>query len=388
MLQRPGIPPGRTRIMGDDTVTVRTISAALAVAAALALAACGGGGGGGSAPSTSMPTAPAQPTARTIHEADPGGAVNAASEAANALPAFGSVTQSTSHNIAGISTDAASTSFDGRNLTLRIDRQDASTLTLGTAGARSTGPNQISPTRSTQSWAVVEADGRSATYAPVYVNWNSADPTDYLAGGYWLHVTGDVTAGTVTGMEAGAFVDGPELAMSAPPNMPVQGTARYAGSARAIYGSRAGTDSPGTAPGTVEIGEALALADLTADFGAGTISGCLGCRGEISYQGVVADGATGETYETTYTSTGTRVLMGATPFNADGTFRGMNVTLETEVPAVVIKNTGAWGGRFSNIPDSVGDPRLVAGTAGGELETAGGTVILFVGTFTAGKVSQ
>ena len=47
----------------------------------------------------------------------------------------------------------------------------------------------------------------------------------------------------------------------------------------------------------------------------------------------------------------------------------------------VTSTTGSWGGKFSNVQDAAGDPRLVAGTYGGRAVTSGGTESVFVGAY-------
>ena len=60
--------------------------------------------------------------------------VSAASQAGSSLPAFGSVTQSANRSGAsGVSTDRASTEFDGETFVLKVDRQNGKDLHLSTA---------------------------------------------------------------------------------------------------------------------------------------------------------------------------------------------------------------------------------------------------------------
>ena len=93
--------------------------------------------------------------------------------------------------------------------------------------------------RSSRSRGVFSYTDTSATLAEVAVDWANGDPADYLAGGYWLHADGNVAAGIVTSVEAGAFVDGPELSLSNPPTLPVRGTANYRGAAAGSVRQRA-----------------------------------------------------------------------------------------------------------------------------------------------------
>ena len=79
-----------------------------------------------------------------------------------------------------------------------------------------------------------------------------------------------------------------------------------------------------------------------------------------------------------------RARLGPTPFNASGEFRGRNVSIESSY-TFVSSSRGAWGGKFSNTPDTEGEPRLVAGTFGGEGNTLGGSELVFIGAFFAPK---
>ena len=346
------------------------------VLAALALSACGGGGGGGGiTPSVTMTEDPSPmvegSSEVTISDVqDTASTVSAASQAGSSLPAFGSVTQSANRDgVSGVSTDRASTEFDGETFVLKVDRQSGTDLHLSTAEDHTIA---FLYDRSPVPGHDTGADGHIIDYTPsettiayAAVSWLNSDPTDYLAGGYWLHATGDIL-GTFTIDEAGAFADGPEISMSNRPTMPVRGTASYIGEAEGLYGVEYGTDAPGY-EGTSAIGIFYADMALTADFNARTIGGCMGCNG-----GVFLDGD----------PSNYRVCLGATSFASNGTFRGSSVSLENPDVDIVSTN-GAWGGMFSNQPNADGDPRLVAGTLGGEARTSGGSETVFVGAYYA-----
>ncbi len=237
----------------------------------LTLTACVGGGGGSAGGSTAFAI-----DAADIQAADPEKVKDSAANAASSLPRFGSVTQSTNRNVAGVTTDAAEATFDGDNLTVRIAREDESRLTFGTAGAvEDTGVladeffRIPGVPRSYRSWGIVSASNDRVTLSRVAATWADGDTTDWAAGGYWLHLTGDLQSRTVTGAEVGAFVDGPELDLTDPPDMPIQGTARYEGTVAGAYAATWGTDLP--SPGSVEVGEFTSTIELTADFSAQNI---------------------------------------------------------------------------------------------------------------------
>ena len=206
---------------------------------------------------------------------------------------------------------------------------------------------------------------------------------DYAVLGHWLHFTGDMRSLSVTGVEMGTFVDGPELSSANPPNMPVRGQAVYSGPTSGVYVGRYGADAAalfGASVGSGEVGAFTSTIDLTASFAQGTISGCVGCRSGVLLSGIFVDAATGQASTFENVSSPTRVHLGPASFGSDGAFRNRDVTVESSLYQVA-SSSGAWGGRFSNILDSNGDPRLVAGTYGGEGTSAGGSEAAFVGAF-------
>ena len=354
-------------------------TATLGAAAALALltlAACGGGGGGGTAsnggPDSPTFTPPDSPTLTDARSANGSAARSAGAEAATNLPSFGSVTQSTNAgSVAGISGDAASTEFDGRNVRVTIQRTDGSQLAFDGATDRIGGePHRpVLPGYSYRSDALLTSTATTLSVAAVYTNWNNADSTDYLAGGYWMHLEGRTDTLEITGADIGAFVDGPEL--SGAPTLPRLRTARYLGRAGGVYAYEAGRST--------EVGEFDTDAQLTANFTSNTISGCLGCVEDVTIWGVETD-ANGNASEFGDVTVPVRLRLGETPIDPNGSFRAPNVRLERD-DRTVTDTDGSWGGQFSNIPVQTGEPRLVAGTAGAEWTEADGSVGVFVGAW-------
>ena len=364
-----------------------TCTASLLAVILLSLAACGGGGSGSSTnPVTSTP----QPDSQTVAGARVAGASqlhDAAVLVAGSLPQFGSVVQSVGVNVASVS--GISSTFDG-NLALTVSRADGSSTTLSTAShtlERSGTLTSFINGHNARTWGLAEVTGNGVSIARIIVSWDNNDVSDYLSGGYWAHLPGDTQALRFTGAEVGAFVDGPELSLSNPPTMPLQGSASYSGVAAGIYGIEYGTDAAaftGYARNSIEVGEFDSVIDLTADFGAGTVSGCVGCTGGVYVTGYVSDAVTGEAASFADVHSPTWARLGTTPFASDGTFRGQSVILESSL-YTVSNSGGAWGGQFSNIPDSAGVPRLAAGTFAGQGTTAGGSEAVFVGAFGAGQ---
>ena len=358
-------------------------TAGLAMATLLALAACGGGGGDDSPGSDQPITTPPVASADTVNSARAANSkviVDTTSQAAKTLPQLGGLVQVAAVNVASAS--SISTSFDGAELNLSVSRTDGSALSLNTVRDTYIGPFALtSPIdgHTARDWGVAQVDGSGISVARALVSWDSGDPADYLAGGYWMHLAGDVNDLDFTGIEIGAFVDGPELSFTTPANLPVQGSASYYGPTAGIYGVVYGNDTLAT-PGSVEIGEFASTVELNVDFGAGSIGGCIGCTDPIVLAGVFEDAATGEVSPFHVEDSGYWVMLGTTTFGSDASFSGQQLTLNH--PDIAITGTrGAWGGRFSNIPDSAGDPRLIAGTFGAEATTAGGSEGAFLGAF-------
>ena len=339
------------------------LNLAMAVACATLVTAC------------SQDPDPTVPTVEGVRGADPNGTQVAANMAADNLPYFGSITQSSNAGSdPGITGDRASAAFDGQNLDLTIQRPDGSSIQLNSANnafqsipGTYTGVPGLDQRRDI---VMARISDNAVSSAVTYVNWNDSDPLDYLAAGYWLHYDfeGDVSGFSVIGTEIGAFVDGPELDGSA--SLPVDRTARYLESTQGFYVQNRDAEA--------DIGGFTAVIELTADFGSNTVSGCVGCTGFIELSSFVDD---------SIAESDSMLRLGPAPIGSAGGFRNHEVTLVT--PGITYtENSGSWGGKFSNVPDAAGDPRLVAGTYGSKAATAGGDGITFVGTFYAGKREQ
>lgn len=353
---------------------------AVLIAATLALAGCGGGSSGGN----TRPDAPSR-TVSDAYSADPAKAHSAAARAADSLPQFGSVTQSTNRGVAGITSDAASATFNGTDISLTVSREDGSRLRFNSAtdtvpGYSTTWQSPIAGHRA-RDWGMVSYTNTTLSLGYAAVSWDNTDPTDYLAGGIWMHATGDFSAERITGIEVGAFVDGPELDGS--PSLPVSGSASYTGSAVGLYAYEYGSNHANVPDGTIEVGAYEASATLTANFTANTISGCIGCVGAVYVTGV-ATAPDGRTVGFEDVPSIARVRLGSASIGSNGTFRNRDVTVEA-LGRTVTTSSGSWGGKFSNIADGVGDPRLVAGTNGARWNESDGSEGVLTGGFVATK---
>ena len=237
---------------------------------------------------------------------------------------------------------------------MTVSRTDGSSTSVGSDYAFLGPYDFVSPVAGhdkIREWGVAQTDDQGISIARVLVSWDEGDSTDYLAGGYWMHLAGDVDTLAFDGIEIGAFVDGPELSLSSPPDMPVQGGASYFGPTGGIYTASHAGDT-GWAPGSLEIGEFDSTIHLDVDFAAGEIDGCVGCITPIALSSVLEDGATGDLYELETADSGYRLFLFPATFASDGIFRGQHLSLgnhDPDSPIVITDTEGAWGGQFSNI---------------------------------------
>ena len=206
----------------------------------------GSGGGGNGNGGGSGPTGP-PPIVGNVQSANPGATLSVASQTAANKPRFGSVGSVTQSS----NGDAASASFDGRHVRVTIRRANGSSVAFnsGSHGYVTESGNSL------RGDAMLISTDTSVTLAAVTTNWNNADPSNYMAGGYWMHFKGRANPLEVMGVEVGAFVDGPEI--SGVPTLPVSGRATYTGMAGGFYGYRHGST------GLTQAGDFTANASLT-----------------------------------------------------------------------------------------------------------------------------
>ena len=382
-----------------------------AVVATFMLASCGGGSGSSRVPTLS--------DARIV----PHDAVNmAASRTANSVPRFtntGILQSSNTDSMSGITTDTVSTmleqesiptDFDVKNVKFTVSRQSGDSYAFDSATHSVTDtlekrPLPPSPVRrhNLRDWSLFDYSETGTSAAYVSVSWHNEDPTDYLAGGYWMHLKGDLATDSITGVDMGTFIDGPEF--SSAPNLPMVGTATYRGRAAGLYTYTYGPMwqqfDPRLLDGLKETGEFSCVATLTADFAASTIHGCIGCVENLETTGVISVDPTVNRTELYTNRSLASIKFAPTLINHDGTFTGADLAVVIGDPVLsnfpltdvqgnfpVSNVQGSWGGRFSNRPasDGSGDPRLVAGTMGVEFSHPDGSQGVFVGNFFAPKV--
>lgn len=383
---------------------------AAVAATALALAACGG--------LVIVPDEARDPAAGANETlgANTRFAINAALRASNSPPRFdegGGITQSTNIDETLVTADSVRVEFAGGNPGLTIERaagRDALTLTPADRTPIDPAvpvedekpvPTGLLPGFTMQNVAFrrLLSDSQLLS-ATVTTGWSRDDRSDWTAVGVWLYMSGNFADGHVGWAETGVFADGPEL-RTPPDPLPAEGTATYSGSAAGSFFTRYGTDfaDPAAdfyrAPGDMEYGGFEAAAELEADFGAETptISGCIGCGdAPIDLRFVtLVNGETGELSQILRGSSDVEIELGSAPIRPDGTFVGNSVTVRnprfeaTFGEVTETSEASAWGGRFSNLLDADGDPRLAAGTFGGHSRALGGSESSFLGAFLTPK---
>ena len=175
----------------------------------------------------------------------------------------------------------------------------------------------------------------------------------------------------------GAFSDGTDYPTprDAAYTLPVTGTATYNGRAGGLYLASAGTDAP--LPGALQIGEYEGRATLTADFGTMRIGGKVD---QVEAGGGFIELPDGTQYAGEISATDIEMIFRPVPINQNGTFFGDNVGFTSRTYNIT-NSSGSWAGQFSTVEDARGNPRAVAGTNTGYLETAGGSRAVLTGAF-------
>ena len=224
-------------------------------------------------------------------------------------------------------------------------------------------------------------DGQTLLYA--LVEWDDAEPDDYMAFGWWMHLPAGASFRELEAGELGVFMDGPELDLSNPPALPVSGTGTYLGVIGGLYEYRYGSGWREELQEESQYVEFSAPIELTADFSDASIAGCIGCTGDITaetlhlYPIVAWRGPPPDALPSDY-----EIHLGRASFEANGTFE--NTDIEVIHPERdVTQAEGVWGGQFSNVPDSDGNPRRVVGLADVRFNEADGSNGSFLGGFSA-----
>ena len=220
--------------------------------------------------------------------------------------------------------------------------------------------------------------------AVVSVRWNDGDSSDYLAAGWWMRDTFGRND-----LEAGAFFDGPELRGPLPDSMtlPLSGQAVYHGEASGLYQTQTRvhcTAFPCDIPSPDRlVGEFVADAKLVANFSRGDVEGCVGCQQGIRFTPAVYDLGSGDVERGSAVTRDYLFWLHRAGFlespYTKGTFAGDLTVVPLGGRAA---GYGFWQGRFSNLADGTGAPRLLGATLHGQFEDES-TATRFTGVLSA-----
>ena len=279
------------------------------------------------------------------------------------------------------------TSFDGDKLTVFVRDGEDGKLHLNTVrdAVETIEFRPRIPNHSGRSWVLRNAAHETTTQVYALVSWSNENPTDYLAAGWWLHQDEDDPY-----PQRVIFVDGPEIdPVMNPPDLPVTGTARYLGRGSGIFGYAFGSDWE-ELEGGYTYDAYRGEMEVVADFEASTLSGCLGCTGDlvadrthleyrferIPEQYLPEVDAPVKDYE---------IHFAPVAHNADGSFESEWDSAAASVrhpEREVMRSRGFWGGSLSAFNDEDGNPRLIAGFKDAGFEEEDGSRGFFWGVFT------
>ena len=251
--------------------------------------------------------------------------------------------------------------FTGPNLRVFLTLEDGTPLSVDTADdAVETNPGSTPlPGHQARDWVFVKDDENGTSIVYALVSWDPLDTPDYLLAGWWAQFP-DQHYPDISFEDSiqYAIVDGPEL--EAPPELPVSGQASYAGQAGGIYTYLPGSDW-GEEEGKGFAEEWEGRITLTADFAKGTISGCIGCEGDlVSRRAHFGFFLGDELHDTRTTIADYELHLGRAPISPEGNISHPEVTVRHPAREITASQ-GHWGGSLSNRPDEDGNPRLAAG---------------------------
>ena len=237
------------------------------------------------------------------------------------------------------------------------------------------------PGHQARDWTFVKETEHGTSLVYSVTSWDPDDPADYIMAGWWAEFPGqhlpdlDLRESVRYGI-----VDGPEIDANFPPDLPLEGTANYLGQTGGIFRYLGPDDDA-----VVIAEEYQGAINLTADFGEGTIAGCVGCVGDIVSNREFFDAIFGpeQRFDASPFIKDYELHLGAAAFEENGTFESYDLEVKHPHQYVTAQIYGFWGGNMSSKPDADGNPRLASGFTVGVFEGEDGSLGSFVGSFLA-----
>ena len=273
--------------------------------------------------------------------------------------------------------------FDGRELRFFVSLDD------GTEASVNTTEDVIEvlpggtpmPGHRAQAFTFLKVAGDDTSLAHALLSWDPDNPSDYLAFGWWAQFYDQQPpALSLAEADGYAIVDGPELDHRVAPELPLDGTAEYAGQAGGLYQYTLGSGWRENEGGFV-IDEYQGVLTLTADFADRTLKGCIGCVGALVTQrahfGVILGQ---ELIDAQGRAKDYEIHLATAIMREDGQFERDRVTLR-HPDRLVTLSEGFWGGALSSRQDTDGNPRLVAGFNADYFQESDGSEGEFFGSF-------
>ena len=272
--------------------------------------------------------------------------------------------------------------FDGANLRLFLPLDDGIEPSVNTTDdVIEEGPGATPiPGHKAKAWTFREVT-EDTSIVHVLVSWDPDDPADYIAFGWWA-LFPDQKPPDLSFEESVqyAHIDGPEIDHGIVPQLPVDGTATYAGPAGGLYAYTAGSDWGDNEGGEV-LDEWQGTVTLAADFADGTLKGCIGCVGELVTRRAHFSVFLGdELLDLDGLARDYELHLATALIRDDGMFERDRVTVRHPERAVT-QSDGLWGGALSSRQDLDGNPRLAAGFSIVSFEENDGSKGSIVGSF-------
>ena len=272
--------------------------------------------------------------------------------------------------------------FDGESLRFFLTLTDGTEASVNTADdAIQTAPGMTPvPGHQARAWTFLKITEDATSVAHALVSWDPDDPADYLLAGWWTQFPGQKPPLSFKGSERYGIIDGPALNHGVAPQLPIDGTASYAGPAGGRYSYEFGSDW-GENEGEFVIEEYQGMVTLTVDFEDGALKGCIGCVGDLVTQRAHFGIFLGEEVNDAQGVARDYELHLATAIiREDGRFYRDRIILRHPERTVTLAE-GRWGGFLSSRQDTDGNPRLAAGISGVRFEESDGSAGVFYGSF-------